>query len=87
VTEGNKGLSVRFAKPLWDGSQEVSNLEYTIVGIEPNRLVLESTQYPKLSDSLRRPPTKWYFMFSDADTYRIGRSDESRTTGAIVRCH
>jgi hypothetical protein len=86
VTDGNKRLSVQYAKPLWDGGREVSNLEYTIVGIEPNKLVLESAQYPKQSDTLGRPPTKWYFKFSDADTYRIGRSDELRTTGDIVRC-
>jgi hypothetical protein len=85
VTDGNKRLSVQYTKPLWDGSQEVSQLEYTIVGVEPNKLVLESARYPKQIDP-RRPPTKWYFMFSNADTYRIGRSDESRTTGDIVRC-
>jgi hypothetical protein len=85
VTDGNKRLSVQYIKPLWDGSGEVSHLEYTIIGVEPNKLVLESAQYPKQSD-LRRPPTRWYFMFSDADTYRIGRSDELRTTGDIVRC-
>jgi hypothetical protein len=85
VTDGNKGLSVQYAKPLWDGSQEVSQLEYTIVGVEPNKLVLESARYPKQSDP-RQPPTKWYFTFSNADTYRIGRSDESRTTGDIIRC-
>jgi hypothetical protein len=87
LTDGNKGLSVRFAKPLWDGSKEVSGLEYTIVGIEPNKLVLESAQYPKQSDSLHRPPVRWYYKFSDADTYQIGRSDELWTTGDIVRCH
>jgi hypothetical protein len=83
VTDGNKGLSVRFVKPLSDGAQEVSLLEYTIVGVEPNKLVLESAQYPKQSDSL---PTRWYFVFSNPDTYRIKRSDELRTTGDIVRC-
>lgn len=86
VTGGNQGLSVRYAKPLWDGSQEVSDLEYTIVGIEPNKLVLESAQYPKQSDSLHQPPVRWYYQFSDADTHVIGRSDELRTTGDIVRC-
>jgi hypothetical protein len=44
VTDGNRGLSVHYTKPLWDGSREVSQLEYTIVGVEPNKLVLESAQ-------------------------------------------
>ena len=87
LTDGNKSLSVRYANPLWDGSQEVTNLEYTIVGIEPNKLVLESAQYPKQRDSLHQPPVRWYYKFSDADTYIIARSDELRTTGDIIRCH
>jgi hypothetical protein len=84
VTEGNKGLSVRFAKPLWDGSQEVSNLEYEIVGVEPSKLVLASMS-PQRTDTRNQP--RWYFIFSDSDTYRIGRSGRFGTTGDIVRCN
>src|SRR5215472_7767521 len=85
VTEGIKGLSIRFAKPLWDGSHEVSNLDYTIVGVEPNKLVLAPMPFPQ-SDGLHQP-RRWYFIFSDSDTYRIGRSDVSGTTSDIVRCN
>jgi hypothetical protein len=93
VTEGLKGLSIRFAKPLWNGSwnvswnvsQEVSNLDYTIVGVEPNKLVLAPMPYPQ-GDGLHQP-LRWYFIFSNQDTYRIGRNDQPGTTSDIVRCN
>jgi hypothetical protein len=87
VTDGNKGLSFQYNKPLVDGSRQVSRFEYTIVGVEPNKLILEPAQYPKQSDSPRRLSMRWYFVFSDADTYRIGHGDDWRTTDDIVRCH
>lgn len=87
LIEGNKGLSVRYAKPLWDGSKQVSELGYTIIDVQPNELVLGPTQYPQ-GDGLHQP-LRWSFIFSDENTYRIARSSwvNTATTGDIVRCN
>jgi len=85
VGEGNKELSIQFAKPVWDGTQEVTNRVYTIIEVEPNKLVLGPTQSPQ-GDGLHQPD-RWFFVFSDEDTYRIARSGVTWTTGDIVRCH
>jgi hypothetical protein len=84
LVKGDRELSIRFAKPVWDSTKTIDGVEYTIIGSEPNKLVL-SQDSP--GDSFAKP-LRWYVRFADMDTYEIRRSDRpSKTSGDFIRCH
>ena len=83
IVEGGKKLSIRFARPVWDGTKTIGGVEYTILGTEPNKLVLSRGSY---SDSFGQP-LRWYIRFTDTNTYDVRRSDRLQTTGDIIRCN
>ena len=84
-TDGNKSLSIKFAKPVWDSNKEVSIFDYTVVAVEPNKLVLSLVSGIQ-SDSSGRS-LRWLIGFSNEDTYDFRRSDRpTETTGDIIRC-
>ena len=79
-------MSIRFKKPVWTGSQEISGYDYNVIGTRRNELVL-SLINSQIKVNPSGTPIEWLLVFKDRNTYYFRRSDQAtQTTGDIVRC-
>jgi hypothetical protein len=86
LDEGQRKLRMRLAKPVWNGSETTSDVDYDIIGVEPNTLVLSRTAGPA-RDNFGQP-LRWIMSFVGPDTYSMKRSDQpTRSSGVVVRCN
>jgi hypothetical protein len=84
VADGGKTILVRFSRSIWDGHKLSDQFAYTVLGVEPNKLLLRLDSIPEYDGFSQ--PLRWVIGFEDADTYSLKRSDRLANAGAIVRC-
>ena len=84
VTPDRKKLTVRYAKPFYNGPRPTTRLDFDVISARPDMLVMSLQEAADTAPSRTLQVT---VQFLDADTFSIARSDEPmKTSGAIIRC-
>jgi hypothetical protein len=84
VSRDRKTVSVRYAKPLEEGPNPITNLEFDVVQVTPDMLVLR-VRGPATPEQPRS--TEMSIRFLDPDTITLTHSDDPETfSGSIIRC-
>lgn len=84
LSADHKKVTIHWAKPVWDGQNQIPDVEFDVVSTHPDELVLAS---PDSATVANPEHVIVHVKFSSANEYSLSRNDQPfGATGAIVRC-
>jgi hypothetical protein len=77
-------VTIHWAKPVWDGQNQIPDVEFDVVSTHPDELVLAS---PDSATAANPEHVIVHVKFLSANEYSLSRNDQPfGATGSIVRC-